>query len=34
MNSRRNFTKQLDNYRLAEDVYAVTTDRYREGIAL
>ena len=33
MNSRRNFTKQLDNYRLAEDVYAVTTDRYREGIA-
>ncbi len=33
MNSRRNFTKQRDNYRLAEDVYAVTTDRYREGIA-
>lgn len=33
MNSRRNFTKQLDNYRLAEDVYAVTTDRYREGVA-
>lgn len=33
MNSRRTFTKQLDNYRLAEDVYAVTTDRYREGVA-
>ena len=33
MNSRRNFTKQRDNYRLAEDVYTVTTDRYREGIA-
>ena len=33
MNSRRNFTKQLDNYRLAEDVYSVTTERYREGIA-
>ena len=33
MNSRRNFAKQLDNYRLAEDVYAVTTDRYREGVA-
>ena len=33
MNSRRNFTKQLDNYRLAEEVYAVTADRYREGIA-
>lgn len=32
-NSRRNLTKQRDNYRLAEDVYAVTTDRYREGIA-
>lgn len=33
MNSRRNFTKQLDNYRLAEEVYAVTSDRYREGVA-
>lgn len=32
MNSRRNFTKQLDNYRLAEDVYEVTTYRYREGV--
>lgn len=33
MNSRRNFKKQKDNYLLAEDVYQVTTDRYREGIA-
>lgn len=32
MNSRRNFTKQFDNYRLAEDVYKVTTYRYREGV--
>ena len=27
------FKKQKDNYLLAEDVYAVTSDRYREGIA-
>ena len=33
MNSQRNFTKQKDNYQLAEDVYEVTSDRYREGIA-
>lgn len=33
MNNQRNFKKQKDNYLLAEDVYAVTTDRYREGIA-
>lgn len=33
MNSQRNFRKQKDNYLLAEDVYNVTTDRYREGIA-
>ena len=33
MNSQRNFTKQKDNYLLAEDVYEVTSDRYREGIA-
>lgn len=32
MNNQRNFKKQKDNYLLAEDVYAVTTDRYREGI--
>jgi len=33
MNSQRNFRKQKDNYMLAQDVYQVTTDRYREGIA-
>lgn len=33
MNNQRNFRKQKDNYLLAEDVYAVTLDRYREGIA-
>lgn len=33
MNNRRNFTKQKDNYRLAESVYEVTTERYREGVA-
>ena len=33
MNSQRNFKKQKDNYLLAEDVYTVTMDRYREGIA-
>lgn len=33
MNSLRNFKKQKDNYLLAEDVYNVTSDRYREGIA-
>ncbi|WP_072529518.1 TolC family protein [Bacteroides ilei] len=33
MNSCRNFRKQKDNYLLAEEVYQVTTDRYREGIA-
>lgn len=32
MNNRRNFKKQKDNYLLAEDVYSVTMDRYREGI--
>lgn len=32
MNNQRNFKKQKDNYLLAEDVYAVTMDRYREGI--
>ena len=32
MNNQRNFKKQKDNYLLAEEVYAVTTDRYREGI--
>ena len=32
MNNARNFEKQTVNYRLAEDIYKVTTDRYREGI--
>ena len=30
MNNQRNFKKQKDNYLLAEEVYTVTTDRYRE----
>ena len=33
MNCQRNFKKQKDNYLLAEEVYHVTTDRYKEGIA-
>lgn len=33
MNNQRNFKKQKDNYLLAEDVYEVTSSRYREGIA-
>ena len=33
MNCQRNFVKQKDNYLLAEDVYKVTSERYREGIA-
>lgn len=32
MNNQRNFKKQRDNYLLAEDVYAVTMEQYREGI--
>ena len=31
-NSRRNYRKQWDNYRLAQDVYSVTADQYREGV--
>ena len=31
-NNRRNFNKQRENYQLAEDIYGVTVDRYREGI--
>ena len=31
-NNKRNFSKQRDNYLLAEEVYKVTSDRYREGI--
>lgn len=33
MNNRRSFRKQKDNYLLAEDVYAVTMSRYKEGVA-
>lgn len=32
-NHNRNLKKQSDNYQLAGDVYAVTTDRYKEGMA-
>lgn len=32
MNNQRNFKKQKDNYLLAEDVYTVTMERYREGV--
>ena len=31
-NSKRNYKKQYDNYQLAEDVYKVTADQYREGV--
>lgn len=31
-NSERNYRKQRDNYRLAEEVYNVTADQYREGV--
>ena len=31
-NNQRNYVKQRDNYHLAEDIYGVTVDRYREGI--
>ena len=29
---KRNFSEQRDGYLLAEEVYKVTSDRYREGI--
>jgi len=32
-NNRRNYIKQKDNYLLAEKVYNVTLDQYREGVA-
>ncbi len=32
-NNYRNYLKQKDNYRLAEKVYEVTLDQYREGVA-
>ena len=31
-NNQRNYVTQRDNYRLAEGIYGVTVDRYREGI--
>lgn len=31
-NNHRNYLKQKDNYRLAEKVYEVTLDQYREGV--
>ena len=33
INSYRNFNKQKNNYSLAKDVYNVTAERYKEGIA-
>ena len=32
-NNHRNYLKQKDNYSLAEKVYEVTLDQYREGVA-
>ena len=32
-NNQRNYIKQKDNYRLAEKLYEVTLDQYREGVA-
>jgi len=32
-NNKRTYQRQKDNYRLAEDVYDVTADQYKEGIA-
>ena len=34
MNNQRNFKKQKDNYLLAEDVYTVTMDRYRDEMRM
>ncbi len=31
-NSQRNYKKQFDNYTLAQDVYNVTADQYKEGV--
>lgn len=31
-NSQRNYKKQWDNYLLAQDVYNVTADQYKEGV--
>ena len=32
-NSQRNYKKQFDNYTMAQDVYNVTADQYKEGVA-
>jgi outer membrane protein TolC len=32
LNNYRNYMKQKDNYSLAEDIYKVTAERYKEGI--
>lgn len=32
MNNERNYIKQRENYNLAESIYRVTSDRYKEGI--
>ena len=32
-NNVRNAERQQDNYRLAENVYLVTSDQYKEGVA-
>ena len=32
LNNERNYKKQRENYLLAEDVYKVTADRYKEGV--
>ena len=31
-NNQRNYFRQRDNYRLAENIYDVTYNRYKEGI--
>ena len=31
-NSQRNYKKQFDNYTMAQDVYNVTADQYKEGV--
>ena len=32
-NRQRNYKKQFDNYTMAQDVYNVTADQYKEGVA-
>lgn len=31
-NSQRNYRKQWDNYKLAQEIYSVTADQYKEGV--